>query len=176
MAKQNKYCIKCGKPIEVCPECKGTGWYNCYDDSGESFYYRTECPTCNGTGTVHKCNPKDLEVKSFEERWLEGERGRIMEAKDMDRIADLLFKRKYTELIVTEQLRLDQAIDYIETQGYRAGIREVAEDLLNHLTVLFLIKARDGDTGGMDVCNHLKDRMQAKLKEWGIKYRKDDRE
>ena len=46
-----------------------------------------------------------------------------MEAKDKDKIADLLFRRKYTELIVTEQLRLDQAIDYIE----KAGIREVVE-------------------------------------------------
>ena len=76
-----KYCLKCGKPAEVCDECMGKGWYNCYDDSGEGFYYRTECPKCKGIGE-HVCKPEDLEEKSFEERWLEDEK----EAKDESKL------------------------------------------------------------------------------------------
>lgn len=83
-----------------------------------------------------------------------------MEAKDMDKIATLLFKRNYTELIVTEQLRLDQAINYIETQGKRAGIREVVEWINLRLWVLSL---SESDKWGIK-----KDEWQAQLKEWGI--------
>ena len=100
-----------------------------------------------------------------------------MEAKDKDKIADLLFRRKYTELIITEQLRLDQAIDYIEKAGYdkavkfthrqfdanlpeimegckQAGIKEVVD---------FAGKFQSGYTLVIDM-----DVWQVKLKEWGI--------
>ena len=50
-----------------------------------------------------------------------------MEAKDIDKIADLLFRRKYTELIVSEQLRLGQIIDFIEAKSFKAGRKEVVE-------------------------------------------------
>ena len=67
-----KYCIKCGKPVEVCDVC----------DSGSGRRLLSEfslpkiCPKCKGIGTVHKCKPEDLEVKSFEERWREDEERR----------------------------------------------------------------------------------------------------
>jgi len=51
-------------------------------------------------------------------------------------------------------------------KGYEAGIREVVEDLDNFLMLLFLIKAKDGNVEAMSVINHIKDREQAKLKEW----------
>lgn len=70
MPEDNKFCIKCGKPIEVCPECEGIGWWRKPKDE-VGF-----CSKCNGTGIYHQCNPEDVKETSFEERWVEDEEGR----------------------------------------------------------------------------------------------------
>ena len=69
-----KYCLKCGKPDKGCDRCDGLKQVVAPRYLG-CDYVAMCCPKCNGTG-LHKCNPEDLEEKSFEERWLEDEKER----------------------------------------------------------------------------------------------------
>ncbi len=78
-----------------------------------------------------------------------------MKAEDKDKVSDLLFRRKYLELIATEQLRLDQAIHYIE----QAGKKEVVDWVEIVDTV---------ELDGAKQYTITLEQWQAKMKDWGL--------
>lgn len=122
MIKQ--WCIKCGKIIKT----------DNYEDKD------------------HKCNPEDLEEKSFEERWVEDERRLVMEAK----IDELLKQAR----ILEPNLCADRE-RYIAEISFRAGIREVVEWI-----------ERGENSWWNDYYLRFKvdvEEWQAQKKEWGIK-------
>ena len=81
-----------------------------------------------------------------------------MEAKDM--MADLLFRRKYLELLPTERMRLDEAYEI----SFKAGIKEVVDYFFYEAGLVRLMGCMT-----MAGCISLLPNWQAKLKEWGIK-------